>query len=122
MTDNEDINAEETEETSDSNPILETLKSVLSARGLGSFDDTILEYEMNRAIAEINRCRRFTPKENVSYDPKYEYLIIPMCIASLSKIGAEGQNAHTENSIQRIYGSSGDYPNELLRQIIPLIK
>ena len=122
MTDDENINVTETEETTESNPILETLKSVISARGLGTFDDTFLEYEMNRAIAEINRCRRFTPKEDVLYDPKYEYLIIPMCIASLSKIGAEGQNGHTENSIQRIYGSSGDYPNELLRQIIPLIK
>ena len=45
-----------------------------------------------------------------------------MCISSLSKIGAEGQNAHTENGIQRVYGSSGNYPNELTRQIVPLVK
>lgn len=121
MIDDENIDVEENE-TQDSNPILTTLKAVIAARGLGSFDDTFLEYEITRAIAEINRCRRFKPTDDVLYDPKYEYLIIPMCIASLAKIGAEGQNAHTENGIQRVYGASGDYPNELVRQIIPLIK
>ena len=104
------------------NTLLATLKAVITARQLGTFEDSYLEYEIARAIAEINRCRRFTPKEDVPYDSKYEYLIVPMCVASLAKIGAEGQNAHTENGIQRIYGSSGDYPNELVRQIIPLIK
>jgi len=116
MADSEEITTQE------NNSILDTLKSVITARGLGSFDDSFLEYEITRAIAEINRCRRFKPTETVLYDPKYEYLIIPMCISSLAKIGAEGQNAHTENGIQRIYGASGDYPNELVRQIIPLIK
>ena len=116
MADNEEITTQE------NNSMLDILKSVITARGLGSFDDSFLEYEITRAIAEINRCRRFKPTETVLYDPKYEYLIIPMCIASLAKIGAEGQNAHTENGIQRVYGASGDYPNELLRQIIPLIK
>lgn len=119
MIDDENVSNEETNET---DTMLNTLKTVITARGLGSFDDSFLTYEISRAISEINRCRRFTPKENVLYDPKYEYLIIPMCIASLSKIGAEGQNAHTENGIQRVYGSAGDYPNELTRQIIPLIK
>lgn len=112
---NEEVNNEE-------NPLLTTLKAVISARNLGTFDDAFLEYEISRAIGEINRCRRFTPKEDVLYDKKYEYLIVPMCIYSLSKIGAEGQNAHTENGIQRVYGSSSDYPNELIRQIVPLIK
>ena len=119
MTENELNNNDTSNEES---TLLTTLKAVISARNLGTFNDDFLEYEINRAIGEINRCRRFTPKENMQYDPKYEYLIIPMCIASLSKIGAEGQNAHTENGIQRIYGSSGDYPNELIRQIVPLIK
>lgn len=102
--------------------ILDNLKVALAARELNNFTDDYLNIEINLAIAEINRCRRFTPTEKVLYDPKYEYLIIPMCIASLAKIGAEGQNAHTENGIQRTYGSSGNYPKELLTQIIPLIK
>lgn len=102
--------------------ILQSLKTSIKGRNLGIFEDEFLLEEINLAIGEINRCRRFTPTDKKPYDKKYEYLIVPMCIASLSKIGAEGQNAHTENGIQRVYGSSGNYPNELTRQIVPLAK
>lgn len=102
--------------------ILQSLKTSIKGRDLGTFEDAFLLEEIRLAIGEINRCRRFTPTDSKLYDKKYEYLIVPMCIASLSKIGAEGQNAHTENGIQRTYGSSGNYPNELVRQITPLAK
>ena len=102
--------------------ILDKLKIAVTGRELGTFSDEFLNQEIELAIGEINRCRRFTPTEKKICDKKYEYLIVPMCISSLSKIGAEGQNAHTENGIQRIYGSSGNYSNELTRQIIPLVK
>lgn len=102
--------------------LLNSLKIVLAARNLSGFDDAYLLYEINRAIAEINRCRRFTATDKAPFDTKYEYLIIPMCVASIAKIGAEGQSTHSENGVQRTYGSSGDYPKELISQIIPLIK
>lgn len=102
--------------------ILESLQTSIKGRNLGTFEESFLLEEIKLAIGEINRCRRFTPTDSKLYDKKYEYLIVPMCIASLSKIGAEGQNAHTENGIQRVYGSSGNYPNELTRQIVPLAK
>lgn len=104
------------------NTLLIKLKLTLSARNLGSFNDVYLQLEINEAIEQINRCRRFTPTDKEQYDKKYEYLIIPMCVAAISKIGAEGQNSHSENGIQRTYGSSIDYPKELISQIIPLIK
>ena len=102
--------------------LLNSLKVVLSARNIIGFEDNYLQYEIDRAISEINRCRRFTPNAKNKYDSKYEYLIIPMVVASISKIGAEGQASHSENGVTRDYGSSGDYPTELLREIIPLIK
>lgn len=102
--------------------LLSTLKSVLKARDFDEFDDAYLKYEIDRAIGEINRCRRFTPTSTKSYDEKYEYLIIPFCISAIAKIGAEGQISHTENGISRSYGSSMDYPKELVQQIVPLIK
>ena len=108
--------------TNNNMKILQSLKTSIKGRNLGTFEDAFLLEEISLAIGEINRCRRFTPTEKKLYDKKYEYLIVPMCIASLSKIGAEGQNAHTENGIQRVYGSSGNYPNELTRQIVPLAK
>lgn len=84
--------------------------------------DDVLDYEIERAIATINRCRKFTPSNTILYDEKYEYLIIPMCINSLAKMGAEGEKSHSENGVSRSYGSDDDYPENLMSQIIPLIK
>lgn len=82
----------------------------------------VLDYEIERAIATINRCRNFTPSNSNLYDEKYGYLIIPMCVSSLAKMGAEGETAHSENGVSRTYGSDDDYPKKLISQIIPLIK
>lgn len=84
--------------------------------------NNVLDYEIERAIATINRCRRFTPSNTILYDEKYEYLIIPMCISSLAKMGAEGEKSHSENGVSRSYESDDDYPKNLVSQIIPLIK
>lgn len=85
-------------------------------------DTPTLKYEITRAIREINRCRRFDATKDRPYDEKYEDLIIPLAISSFAKIGAEGENVHSENGITRHYTSGGDYPKELLKEIIPLIK
>ena len=100
------------------------LKSLLIARDFDITDkDTpTLQYEVKRAVREINRCRRFKATEEKPYDVKYEDLIIPLAISSFAKIGAEGQTVHSENGITRHYTSGGDYPKELLREIIPLIR
>lgn len=102
--------------------LLASLKTVLAARDFDTFSDEYLVFEINQAIATINRCRRFKPTEDKAYDPKYEYLIVPMCVSSLSKIGAEGQTSHSENGVTRYYDAGGEYPKALLQQIIPLIK
>ena len=103
-----------------------TLKSILRARGFNvtdSPDDQImLEYEVNRAIHEINRCRRFIPTNDKCYDEKYEDVIIPLCLCAFAKIGAEGQTIHSENGIVRNYTTGGDYPSDILNGIIPLAK
>ena len=100
------------------------LQTILIAKdfNVSDSDKPLLEYEVERAIAEINKCRRFTPTENAKYDKKYESLIIPLCVSAFAKSGAEGQISHTENGIVRNYTSGGDYPKEVLRGIIPLIK
>lgn len=101
---------------------LTTLKAVLKSRGLETYDDQVLQYEIKRAINEINRCRRFTPTDEKPYDKKYEDLIVPLCVSSLAKIGAEGQTSHSENGVIRAYNGGGDYPKDLLATIKPLIK
>lgn len=100
------------------------LQSILKAKDfdIKDSDTPLLEYEVERAIAEINKCRRFKPTETVLYDKKYESLIIPLCVSAFAKSGAEGQTSHTENGIVRNYTSGGDYPKDMLKGIIPLIK
>ena len=55
------------------NSLLNSLKVVLAARNLSGFEDAYLQYEIEQAIAEINRCRRFTATAKKPYDTKYEY-------------------------------------------------
>ena len=98
------------------------LKDILEAKNFQDLNDNVLNYEIDKAISTINRCRRFTPTETELYDKKYENLIVPMCVYSISKYGAEGETSHSENGISRMYSSGEDYPKELLSQIVPLIK
>ena len=102
--------------------LLNGLKVVLKARDFDDYSEDYLLYEINQAIGMINKCRNFTPTNEKPYDKKYEYLIIPMCISSIAKIGAEGEIVHSENGIVRNYNTGDDYPKELISQIIPLIK
>lgn len=106
------------------NTFVGELKSLLISRDFDITDkDTpTLKYEIKRAIAQINRCRRFKATDDNPYDKKYEDLIIPLAISSFAKMGAEGQTVHSENGITRHYTSGGDYPKELLNEIIPLIR
>lgn len=104
--------------------LTELLRTLLANRDFDveEIEDSVLEYEINRAIQEINKCRRFDATEDKPYDLKYEHMIIPLSIAAFAKIGAEGQSRHSENGITRSYTSGGDYPKDVLNSIIPLIK
>lgn len=102
--------------------LVSKLKTVLTARNFDNYSDDYLIYEIEQAISTINRCRRFTPTSETPYDSKYEYLIIPMCVSAIAKIGAEGELSHSENGVSRTYTSANDYPKDLLQQIVPLVK
>lgn len=102
--------------------LLTILKDTCQDRGIPTVSDNTYKQEIKEAIAEINRCRRFTPTEKDLYDKKYEDLIVPLCVSSLAKIGAEGQLSHSENNISRTYGTDGKYPSSILKSIKPLIK
>ncbi len=104
--------------------LVKLAKRQLSFRGIEIADNDvdIIEDEVARAIREINRCRRFDPTTEKPYDLKYEDLIIPLCVSAFAKVGAEGQISHSENGIVRNYTSGGDYPKDLLEEVVPLIK
>lgn len=98
------------------------LKATLAYREIEIPADIVLKTEIDKAIGEINRCRRFTPTDENRYDIQYKNMIVPMCMFALSKVGVEGENSHSENGVQRIYVSDGEYPKELMNRIVPLIK
>ena len=102
--------------------LIPIVKDNMVAKGIPIVSDVVIKQEIDEAIFTINECRRFTPTDEVLYDKKYESLIVPLCISALAKIGAEGQTAHSENNINRTYGSDGKYPISLLRMIKPLVK
>lgn len=104
------------------NSLQEKLQTKLENRGFDNIEDEDIADEIQRAIKQINRCRHFDPTEEYLVDPKYEDMIIPLALTAFAKIGAEGQTTHKENGIDRTYTSGGDYPADMLEEIIPLIK
>lgn len=98
------------------------LEDKLESRGFNNIDSNDIDDEINRAIRQINRCRHFDSTDDKPYDPKYEDMIIPLALTAFAKIGAEGQKSHKENGVERTYTSGGDYPADMLNEIIPLIK
>ena len=113
---------DETEKIDVFKDVKEELRAQLTFRQIEVPSDIIMDSEIKRAVGEINRRRRFTPTETKLYDDKYESLIVPMVIFSLSKVGIEGETSHSENGIQRIYAGDADYPQDLLNTIVPLAK
>ncbi len=100
------------------------IKPILVSYGIDQdlLVDAVLELEIKSAIGVINRCRRFTPVDDILYDEKYEDKILPLAITGYLKAGAEGETVHSENGITRQYGNGNKYPKEMLQDIIPLAK
>lgn len=101
--------------------IFEKLKRNCKVRDL-AYEDEVYMDEIDSAISVVNRRRGFTPTEQKPYEDKYADLIYRLAMHSLAKMGAEGQTSHSENGISRSYGNANQYPNELLDEVIPLVK
>lgn len=102
-------------------PLFERLKRKLSTRGF-EVDDMDIYDEISSAIEVVNSRRRYKPTSNSLFEEQYSNLITRLCIASISKMGAEGQTSHSENGINRSYEKASEYPESMLSEIIPLGK
>lgn len=104
--------------------LADEMKELLIGYGIDKelISEPVLAMEIKSAIGVINRCRRFTPTEDVLYDVKYEDKILPLAITGYMKEGAEGEITHNENGINRNYGTGGKYPKDMLQDIVPLAK
>lgn len=84
----------------------------------GVVEDSMLTDHLLSALDVINELRQYIPTVDIVVEPQYKGVAVDMAIATYNKMGAEGQTGHTENGINRYYGSSA-YPIDLLTRIQP---
>ena len=112
----------EYKETEEAGQLLGKLKRMLKQRGfdLSNIEDEDCYDEIESAIESVNDRRHFISTENKLFEDKYKNIVIRLCICSFSKMGAEGQIAHSENGISRTYAGASEHPNDILKEIVPL--
>lgn len=76
--------------------------------------------DIEDAIEAVNSRRHFIPTSDKLFEDKYKGIVIRLAICSFAKMGAEGQLAHSENGISRTYAGASEYPNDILKEIVPI--
>lgn len=102
--------------------MVSSLKRKCEQRNLDYIDEETYIDEIYDAISATNERRRFDATPEMPFEKKYERLIVKLALASITKYGAEGETAHSENGINRSYDNSSEYPEALLSRIVPLAK
>lgn len=85
-------------------------------------DDVLLEIALERArlgILELRFPFGFTADQEL--EPQYKGLQLEVAIEIVSKIGAEGETAHSENGVSRVYENAG-ISESLKRRVVPMAK
>lgn len=113
---------EEYKNTEEAFALLEKLKRQLEIRefDISHLDDEILFDEIEDAIEAVNDRRHFISTDQKLFEDKYKGIVIRLVICSFSKMGAEGQLAHSENGVSRTYAGASEFPNDILKEIVPL--
>jgi hypothetical protein len=82
-------------------------------------DDLLLYLlEQSEGIV-LNRRYPFGAPEGATLSPFLEQIQIRVAVELFSKMGAEGQKAHSENGVNRTY-EAADVSPSLLRHIVPV--
>lgn len=83
--------------------------------------EDLLKYLLEQAEGIVlNRRYPFGAPEGATVPAAYEHVMLQIAVELYSKMGAEGQTAHKENGIDRVY-EAADVSPSLLRRIVPLI-
>ena len=96
---------------------IEKLKVLISP---DTASDSLLSYllEQSEGIC-LNRRYPFGSPEGATLSPLHEQIQLRIAVELFSKMGAEGQTQHTENSVMRVW-EAGDVSPSLLKQIVPV--
>lgn len=100
----------------------DALRRKIKSRNISYIGEDDLKDEIFDAIAAVNERRRFEPTSLIPFEAKYSSLIVKLALSSITKYGAEGEKAHSENGISRTYDNASEYPESLLSRIVPLAK
>ena len=84
--------------------------------------EALLQAALDRAKLGILELRfPFGYDETQDLEAQYKGLQVDWAIELISKMGAEGETAHSENGVSRSY-ESGDVSNSLKRRVVPMGK
>ena len=83
-------------------------------------DDNLLTVLLSQAEGIVlNRRYPFGIPEGATVPEAYEHIQLQIAVELFSKMGAEGQTAHSENGIGRTY-EAADISPSLLKRIVPV--
>lgn len=68
----------------------------------------------------LNRRYPFGAPEGAEIPAAYEHIQLQIAVELFSKMGSEGQTAHKENAIERVF-EAADVSPSLLKRIVPLV-
>lgn len=92
--------------------------SVLISPDVATDDLLLFLLEQAEGII-LNRRYPFGAPEGATLSPLHEQIQIRIALELYSKMGAEGQTAHSENGVSRTY-EAADVSPSLLRHIVPV--
>lgn len=83
-------------------------------------DDSLLSVLLSQAEGIVlNRRYPFGIPQGATVPEAYEHIQLQIAVELFSKMGAEGQTAHSENGIGRTY-EAADISPSLLKRIVPV--
>ena len=98
------------------------LKTIIANTDLDIYidEDDKLNYAISWATQQIKN--RLALDDTADVPARFDFNIIEGAKWYLATEGAEGETSHSENGIGRTYQNAREYPDDLLNEIIPLVK
>ena len=98
--------------------VLERMKAKIGDSSVS--DDLLLTYLEDAKGIILNKRYPFGYPDGTEVEPKYETVQVAIAMELYSKLGAEGETAHSENGISRTY-ENGFVSSSLLKSIVPCV-
>lgn len=83
-------------------------------------DDLLLTYLEDAKDIILNKRYPFGYPDGTEIEAKYETVQVAVAMELYSKLGAEGETAHSENGISRTY-ENGFVSSSLLKSVVPKV-